>query len=113
MEIDARGDVHQHVKIDNYISLAGYESENFRPDAVGILYVDVPPGSSNLVFVENKEGITDKEVDYFVDREDTYWLKPKEGDFVIHSPEVWHGVSRHKSELNRNVFVFDIDYVTD
>jgi hypothetical protein len=108
----AFGDVHQHVKIDNYIALTGYESEDFCPDAVGILYIDTPPGSSNLVFVENAEGITDQPVEYFQGREDMFWLNPRAGDLVIHSPAVWHGVSKHNSDLHRNVFVFDIDYVT-
>lgn len=105
----AYGDVHQHVRIDNYIkNLTGYEEENFCPDLVGILYVNVPSDSSNLVFVKNGE--PDTPVDHFP-KEDTTWLEPKEGLLVMHSPYVWHGVSPHKSDLPRDVFVFDIDYV--
>ncbi len=111
MQNGSYGSIHNHTKIDNYISLAGYESKNFRPDAVGVLYVNVPENSSNLVFVKNKKGVEDQPVEYFVGREDIYWLNPTEGEFVIHSPNVWHGVSKHNNELPRIVFVFDIDYV--
>lgn len=107
MFLSGFGHVHQHVRVDNYLkNLTGYSEENFCPDAVGILYVNVPPKSSNLVFV--KEGRPDEPVENF---EETTWLQPEEGMLVIHSPEVWHGVSRHLSESPRDVFVFDIDYV--
>jgi hypothetical protein len=104
----AYGDVHQHVKIDNYMSnLTGYSQEGFCPDAVGILYVNVPPDSSNLVLV--KDGREDTPVEMFP-KEDTVWLQPNEGLLIIHSPYVWHGVSTHESDLPRDVFVFDIDF---
>jgi len=106
---DSFGNVHQHIKIDNYLAtMTGYRHENFCPDAVGILYVNVPPDSSNLVFV--KDGKADTPVEFFKE-EDTTWLEPKQGLLVIHSPYVWHGVSTHGNELPRDVFVFDIDYV--
>ena len=105
----AFGDVHQHIKIDNYMSsLTGYSKEGFCPHAVGILYVNIPPNSSNLVVV--KDGKEDTPVEMFKD-EDTVHLKPNEGLLIIHSPYVWHGVSTHESKLPRDVFVFDIDYV--
>jgi hypothetical protein len=85
-----------------------YASENFRPDAVAIFYVDVPQGSSNLVFIRN--GKDDTYIDDYVES-DRYYLKPIEGELVIHSPETWHAVSVHNSDLPRNVFVFDIDYI--
>lgn len=107
MYYGAYGHVHQHIKIDNYIkTITGYTDENFCPDAVGILYVNVPPKSSNLVFV--KDGRPDEPVDNF---DETTWLEPVEGMLVIHSPYVWHGVSKHLSDIPRDVFVFDIDYV--
>jgi hypothetical protein len=43
--------------------------------------------------------------------EDMYCIKPIEGELLIHSPDMWHAVSVHNSDLPRNVFVFDIDYV--
>lgn len=102
------GHVHTHVKIDNYIStLTGYSSEGFCPDAVGILYVNVPPGSSNLVVINN--GCEDVPVEYFPEK-DQHWIEPYEGLLIIHKPDVWHGVSKHMSSLPRDVFVFDIDY---
>jgi hypothetical protein len=99
---------HRHTKVDEYMKMYGYKEENFRPDAVAILYVDVPEGSSNLVIC--REGDDYVPIDNFKE-EDMYWLKPIQGELVIHSPDVWHAVSVHNSDLPRNVFVFDIDYV--
>jgi hypothetical protein len=107
--LGGQGMCHNHTRLDNYMnSLTKYNHEDFCPDAVGILYVDVPENSSNLVFV--RDG---KEDTYLHDYEenDKYYLQPREGELVIHSPEMWHAVSIHKSDLPRNVFVFDIDYV--
>ncbi len=107
MYYGAFGHVHQHVRIDNYIkNITGYTDENFCPDAVGILYVNVPPNSSNLAFIEN--GRPDEPVENF---DNPILLEPVEGMLVIHSPYVWHGVTKHLSDIPRDVFVFDIDYV--
>lgn len=105
---DGYGLCHRHIKVDEYMKSYGYKEENFKPDAVAILYVDVPEGSSNLVIC--REGNDYVPIDNFKE-EDMYWLKPVEGELVIHSPEIWHAVSVHESDLPRNVFVFDIDYV--
>lgn len=99
---------HRHTKVDEYMKSYGYKEENFRPDAVAILYVDVPEGSSNLVIC--RDGDDYVPIDKFKE-EDMHWLKPIEGELVIHSPDIWHAVSVHNSDLPRNVFVFDIDYV--
>ena len=107
MYYGAFGHVHQHVRIDNYIkNLTGYTDENFCPDAVGILYVNVPPNSSKLAFIEN--GRPDEPVENF---DNPVLLEPVEGMLVIHSPHVWHGVTKHLSDIPRDVFVFDIDFV--
>jgi hypothetical protein len=105
----SQGLCHNHVKVDNYLAeVTGYTNQNFKPDAVGIFYVDVPEGSSDLVFIRN--GKADTYIHEY-DECDRYHLKPKQGELVIHSPEVYHAVSIHNSDLPRNVFVFDIDYV--
>ena len=107
MYYGAFGHVHQHVRIDNYIkNITGYTDENFCPDAVGILYVNVPPNSSKLAFIE--DGRPDEPVENF---DNPILLDPVEGMLVIHSPHVWHGVTKHLSDIPRDVFVFDIDYV--
>jgi hypothetical protein len=100
---------HQHLRIDNYIKeLTGYSDENFAPDATAVFYLDVPEGSSNIVFI--KDGEDDTPVEQY-SKEDTYWLKPNEGELVIFLPDLCHAVSTHNSDLPRNVFVFDFDYV--
>jgi hypothetical protein len=107
--LGGQGMCHNHTKLDNYMNdLTKYEREDFCPDAVGILYVDVPENSSNLVFV--RDGKEDTYLHEYDENRKCY-LQPKEGELVIHSPEMWHAVSIHKSVLPRNVFVFDIDYV--
>jgi hypothetical protein len=103
-----QGLCHNHVKIDKYMEqMTDYSPANFKPDLVGIFYVDVPEGSSDLVFIRN--GKDDTYIDDY-DNIDKRHLKPVQGELVIHSPEVWHAVSIHNSDLPRNVFVFDIDY---
>jgi hypothetical protein len=104
------GTCHNHVKVDRYMEeMTNYTDENFKPDAVAIFYVDVPEGSSDLVFI--KDGQPDAPIEDY-DICDTYRLKPKQGELVIHSPEMWHAVSVHNNDLPRNVFVFDIDYTS-
>lgn len=107
--LGGQGMCHNHVKLDKYMkNMTNLSEENFRPDAVAILYVDVPEGSSDLVFIRN--GKEDTYIDEY-EESDTYHLKPNKGELIIHTPEMWHAVSVHKSNLPRNVFVFDIDYV--
>lgn len=98
---------HRHTKIDNYMAMSGYTSEDFKPDLVSIFYADVPENSSNLVFIKDGKDNTRIE-DY--PKEQQHWLQPIEGELVIHRPEVWHAVSVHMSDIPRNVFVFDIDF---
>lgn len=106
---DGHGLCHNHVKLDAYMSeMTDYTNENFKPDAVAIFYVDVPENSSDLVFIRNGKDNTYIEDYPEIDR---YYLKPKQGELVIHRPENYHAVSVHNSDLPRNVFVFDIDYV--
>ena len=103
-----QGLCHNHVKLDKYMQeKTEYTTENFKPDLVAIFYVDVPKGSSDLVFIN--DGKDDTYIDDYQDS-NKYHLKPKQGELIIHSPEKWHAVSMHNSDLPRNVFVFDIDY---
>jgi hypothetical protein len=107
--LGGQGMCHNHIKLDNYMKeMTNHSEENFCADAVAILYVDVPEGSSDLVIICN--GKEDTYIDEY-EESDTYHLKPNKGELIIHTPDVWHAVSVHKSELPRNVFVFDIDYV--
>lgn len=105
----AQGKCHQHVKVDQYIAeLTDYNYENFCPDIVGILYVDVPPDSSNLAIINNGKENT-RASDYAED--DKYYISPVEGELILHLPDVWHAITIHNSELPRNVYVFDADFI--
>jgi hypothetical protein len=104
----AQGKCHQHIELDNYMKArTNYSELNFRGDVVAIFYVDVPPNSSNLVIINN--GKPDTIVEDYEDK-DKFVLSPKSGQLVIHTPEVWHAVSIHNSDLHRTCFVFDADY---
>jgi hypothetical protein len=109
MSKGAQGKCHRHIVLDNYMAThTDYSSENFRADIVGIFYVDVPPNSADLIFI--KDGIPDALHTEFKE-EDKYYLKPITGELVLHTPNLWHAVGVHNSDLPRNVFVFDADYV--
>lgn len=107
--LGAKGKCHQHVKVDQYIAeLSDYSHVNFRPDIVGIFYVDVPDGSSKLAVINN--GREDTHANDYAE-EDKYYINPVEGELVMHLPEVWHAVTEHHSIFPRNVYVFDADFV--
>lgn len=103
------GKCHKHTKLDLYMrENTNFTETDFRADAVAIFYADVPEGSSNLVFIQ--DGEEDTLIDDYP-KERQHWLQPIQGELVIHSPEVWHAVSVHNSDIPRNVFVFDVDFV--
>lgn len=105
----AQGKCHRHLVLDNYMAKnTDYPAENFTPDVVGIFYVDVPPGSADLIFIRN--GAPDIRHTEF-NEEDKYYVKPITGELVLHTPDMWHAVGNHNNDLPRNVFVFDADYV--
>jgi hypothetical protein len=105
----AQGKCHQHIKVDQYIAeLTDYSYENFCPDIVGIMYVDVPPDSADLAIINNGREDT-RASDYVED--DKYYISPVEGELVLHLPDVWHAITSHNSDLPRNVYVFDADFV--
>jgi hypothetical protein len=105
----AQGKCHQHVKIDQYIAeLTDYSHTNFCPDIVGIFYVDVPLESSKLAIVNN--GREDTQASDYAEA-DKHYISPVEGELILHLPDVWHAVTVHNSNLPRNCFVFDADFV--
>jgi hypothetical protein len=105
----AQGKCHQHVKIDQYIAeLTDYSHTNFCPDIVGIFYVDVPLESSKLAIVNN--GREDTQASDYAEA-DKHYISPVEGELILHLPDVWHAVTVHNSDLPRNCFVFDADFV--
>jgi hypothetical protein len=104
----AQGKCHQHVKLDDYMrERTDYSEVNFRSDVVAIFYVDIPPNSSDLVVINNGRPATF--VEEYEDK-DKFVISPSAGHLVIHTPDVWHAVSVHNSDLHRTCFVFDADY---
>lgn len=105
----SHGRCHNHIKIDEYIAmLTEYQYENYQPDIVGIFYVDVPPDAAKLALINNGKEYSDLAL---YPEEDRYYITPVNGELVMHRPEVWHAVTLHNSDLPRNCFVFDADFV--
>lgn len=104
----AQGKCHQHVELDDYMrARTDYSNVKFRADVVAIFYVDVPVDSSQLVIINGGKPNTFED-EYTIDNK--YYLKPESGKLVIHTPEIWHAVSKHNSDLHRTCFVFDAIY---
>jgi hypothetical protein len=105
----AKGKCHQHIKVDEYIAeLTNYSYVNFRPDIVGIFYIDVPPDASKLIVINNGREYTDLS-EY--SEEDRHYITPTEGELILHLPEVWHAVGVHNSDLYRTCHVYDADFL--
>jgi hypothetical protein len=104
----AQGKCHQHVELDEFMrKRTDYSNVNFRADVVAIFYVDIPVDSSQLVFINDGKPDTFED-EYTIDNK--YYLKPQSGKLVIHTPEMWHAISKHNSNLHRTCFVFDANY---
>lgn len=104
----ASGKCHQHIKVDEYIAeLTDYSYVNFCPDIVGIFYIDVPPGASKLIIINNGREYTDLN-EY--SEEDRHYITPMEGELILHLPNVWHAVGTHESDLHRTCHVYDADF---
>jgi len=89
------GKVHNH-----------YAGENLT-HCVGVFYVDCPPNSADIVFVEDKQG--DYVTDY--DEKSIHSITPRAGELIIHNPIMHHGVSEHKNDEPRICIIIDVQYV--
>jgi len=78
-------------------------------DAVAIFYYKAPKNSSHFVIVDPVDEKKD-DVEQYDMSEKTY-IKINEGDLLIHSGKIFHGVSEHKSRDSRICFVFNLKFV--
>jgi hypothetical protein len=74
---------------------------------VAIFYMDVPPSSSDLVFI--KHG---KDNDVCADHPDDErkHITPVEGMLVIHDPLIPHAITMHHGETPRTCLIFEFVY---
>lgn len=77
---------------------------------VAIFYLQLPPGSSDLVFV--KDGEEKKEIADFP-LEKIQPVNVQEGELLIHKGDCWHGTTVHHSDTPRIVLPFDFLYLVD
>ena len=96
MEYNSQGRCHNH------LGYADGES-NESPDLVAIFYPNNPTNGSDLVII--KDGQAGK---LYTEFKDTFHISPKPGDLILHSPDIWHAVSVHKSHEPRLCFVYHI-----
>ena len=73
-------------------------------DAVAIFYLDVPPGGSDLVIINNGKENSNY-LDY--DEKDRHHINVESGTLIIHKPDVPHAVSIHNSTDPRTCLIFE------
>jgi hypothetical protein len=73
-------------------------------NGVGIFYYKVPEDSAQLVLING--GVPGTEPHHYPEKRKHY-IKPVEGQLIIHPPNIPHAVSRHNSDDPRTCFVFE------
>jgi len=99
----SQGLCHNHVGFQ-YDKTKDY---NGHTDLNAIFYVNNPENGSDLIFIRN--GQTGLKHSSFLE-EDKFYVKPRSGDLVIHTPELWHAVGEHNSKETRLCFVFHLTF---
>jgi hypothetical protein len=76
-------------------------------NGVGIFYYQVPKDSAQLVLING--GIPGTEFHHYPKNKQHY-IKPVEGQLIIHPPNIPHAVSTHNSDDPRTCFVFEFHF---
>ncbi len=101
--------VYSGCSVNPHNHFSNYECQINEKDLVIILYYNVDDEcKSNMIFVDSDE-ILDS-IDEYSENEKTY-IPLQNGLSIIHSSDVIHSVSEHKSNIPRICFVFDIKLV--
>lgn len=80
---------------------------NSKLSGVAIFYLDVPSGSSDLVFIKDgRDGTVCADYDD-INRKH---ISPMEGMLVIHPPKIPHAITKHASEKPRTCLIFEFVY---
>jgi hypothetical protein len=78
-----------------------------EPMVVAIFYASAPPGSADLVFVNNGR---DKTMLSDYTEEERAYQNICQGELVIHDSRAYHTISTHLNEIPRVCFIFEIDF---
>jgi len=73
-------------------------------NGIAIFYYQVPEDSAQLVLING--GMPGTEYHSYPEKKKHY-IKPVEGQLIIHPPNIPHAVSRHNSDDPRTCFVFE------
>lgn len=76
---------------------------------VFLLYYNVPADSSDIVFIHPKHKDKRYQSEEVIPEEEKMKIKVQEGTCLIHDGRILHAVSRHNSEIPRDVLVFEFD----
>lgn len=89
----------------------GYEVKchvhDLHLDGVAIFYIDVPPGSADLVFI--KDG-ADGTLCSDYDAVDCKHVSPMEGMLIVHPTNMPHAVSKHNTDEPRTCLILEFVY---
>jgi hypothetical protein len=79
-----------------------------KPDFVAIFYIQAEGDCANLVFYQDA-----KLHSHYYDYDENKMVKicSKSGMLVVHSPEIPHAVTEHKSDIPRICLVFEGKYI--
>jgi hypothetical protein len=81
-----------------------------KENSVAIFYYKVPKNSSHFVIIEDDAFDREKlEVEEYSFHEKSN-IKVNEGDLIVHSSDLLHGVSEHQSDESRICFVFNFKF---
>lgn len=89
-----------------------HHSNKFKPfDLVAIFYYQAPENSGKFVFVNDAAGA--KHADGLVedvDNKDKLEVTVKTGTLLLHSPDIWHGITIHNSHIPRICIVLELSF---
>lgn len=109
----------RHKNVDKYNFIRSWSNRMYKDshgaahkhmtgcDMVCIFYYEAPPGSSELVFINDDLATKNTDPWYTYPDEKRYHFKPEPGSFVCHFPGIPHAVAQHKCDDTRTVMVFE------
>jgi hypothetical protein len=81
-----------------------HNHDSSYPQGIALFYCQVPPNSSDLVLVEN--AVSDSELSDY-DPAHCLALNVAQGQLIIHTSKILHGLTEHLSDIPRLVWVIE------
>lgn len=98
MDMGSQGRCHNHMGKN----VPGLEQ---TPDLVAIFYLNNPENGSKLILVE--DGVAGELPSEMSESRKTY-ITPLTGSLIMHTADIWHAVSEHRSTVPRICFVYHL-----